>query len=173
MTHRSLKTRLLTPVLAAVLAPVAALSAVVAVPVAAEAAVAKANCQVHAVLLSKDGDGTIPAELEFMKSTLQNDEFAAYKGFHLLERKSLKLSADAKAESTFASGHRVGLTLLGGDEARLKLHLDLSSRDATKSLLSTDYSIEDNGLLMIGAGAHSDETRSGKLFFAIQCGRVG
>ena len=172
MTRRSLKTRLLIPALAAVLAPLSAFVTVLAVPGAAEAAVAKASCQVNAVLLSKDGDGTIPSELDFMKSTLQNDEFAAYKGFHLLERKELKLALDTKAESSFTSGHRVGLTLLGGDETRLKLHADLSSRDATKSLLSTDYSIEDNGLLMIGAGAYSDEKRSGKLFFAIQCGRV-
>lgn len=169
MTHRSPKTRLLAPLLAAVLAPLSVFTAVFAVPGVADAAT-KANCEVNAVLLSKDGDGTIPPELEFLKSTLQNDEFAAYKGFHLVERKALKLVLDTKAESTFASGHRVGLTLLGGDANRLKLHADLSSRDATKSLVSTDYSIDNNGLFMIGVGSHSTATHTGKLFFAIQCG---
>ena len=173
MTYRSPKSRLLVPVLAAVLAPVTAFSAVVVAPVAAEAAVTKANCQVTAVLLSKEGDGTIPPELEFMKSSLQNDEFAAYKGFHLLERKAVKLAVDTKADSPFTSGHRLGLTLLGGDDKRLKLHADLSSRDGSKSLVSLEYSIENDGLFMIGAGSYSNDSRSGKLFFAIQCGGAG
>lgn len=174
MSHRSPKSRVqlrfLAPVLAALLVPTAALAAA---PEDGKAAVTTANCQVTSVLLSKEGDGTIPAELEFMKTTLQNDEFAAYKGFHLLERKSMKLARDAKSEASFASGHRMGLTLLGNDDTRLKLHADLSSRDGSKSLLSTDYSMEDAGVLMIGAGSHTDATRTGKLFFAIQCGRAG
>lgn len=169
MTYRSPKSRLLAPVLAAVLAPVTAFSVAFA-PAAAEAAVSKASCQATAVLLSKEGDGTIPPELAFMKSTLQNDEFAAYKGFHLLERKAVKLTADTKADSSFSSGHKLGLTLLGGDEKRLKLHADLTGRDGTKSLVSLEYSIENDGLFMIGAGSYSNGPRSGKLFFAIQCG---
>jgi hypothetical protein len=173
MTYRSPKNRLLTTVLAGALMPATAFAAVASLSTAADAAVTKASCQVHAVLLKKEGDGTVPADLEFLKPTLKNEEFENYKGYELIERKALKLAIDTKSESTFAIGHKVGLTLLGGDEHRLKLHADLSSRDGTKSLLSTDYSIEDNGLLMIGAGAYSDDKRSGKLFFAIQCGRTG
>lgn len=169
MRHRN---RLFASVLATSLAVPLALSSVLT-PAVAVAAVTKASCQVHTVLLSKQGDGTIPAELDFLRTTLENDEFAAYKGFHLVERKTLKLVADVKSEATFGSGHRLALTLLGGDDTRLKLHADLSNRDATKTLLSTDYSIEDNGLLMIGAGNYADAKRTGKLFFAIQCGRVG
>lgn len=173
MSHRSPKSRVqlrfLAPVLAALMVP----TTVFAAGPDDKAAVTKATCQATAVLLTKDGDGTIPTELEFLKSTLQNDEFAAYKGFHLLERKAMKLSIDVKSEAAFSSGHRMGLTLLGNDDNRLKLHADLSSRDASKSLLSMDYSIENEGLVMIGAGAHTDATRTGKLFFAIQCGRAG
>jgi len=172
MKHRSPQTRLLAPVLAAVFAPVVAFSAVLATPAAAEAA-SKANCQVTGVVASKEGDGTIPPELAFMKETLQNDEFAAYKGFHLLERKALKLVPATKAETSFSSGHRLGLTLIGGDATKLKLHAELSNRDASKSLVSLDYTMVDNGLMMIGAGSFSDAKRSGKLFFAIQCGSAG
>lgn len=172
MTHRK-KNRLLTTVLAAGLVPVSAFAGVFSLATAADAAVTKASCQVNAVLLKKEGDGTIPPELEFLKPTLETEEFENYKGYELIERKALKLALDTKSEATFTIGHRVGLTLLGGDAARLKLHADLSSRDGTKSLLSTDYSINNNGLLMIGAGAYSDEKRSGKLFFAIQCGGAG
>lgn len=173
MTHRSPKSRLLAPVLAAVLAPMTAFAAVTVTPLVAEAAVTKANCQVTTVLMSKDGDGTIPPELEFMKPSLQNDEFAAYKGFHLIERKAVKLALSTKTDSTFTSGHRLGLTLMGGDEKRLKLHADLSSRDGSKSLVSLEYSIENDGLFMIGAGSYSNDAHSGKLFFAIQCGGAG
>lgn len=169
-TKSRVQLRFLAPVLAALMVP----TTVLAAAPSDKAAVSKASCQATAVLLSKEGDGSIPAELEFLKSTLQNDEFAAYKGFHLLERKAMKLAKDVKSEAAFASGHRMGLTLLGSDDNnRLKLHADLSSRDASKSLLSMDYSIENEGLVMIGAGSHTDATRTGKLFFAIQCGRSG
>lgn len=173
MTHRKTTSRWLASMVASALAVPLVGAAVFAVPAVADAAVTKATCQVHAVLASKEGDGTIPADLEFLRSTLANDEFAAYKSFTLLEKKSLKLALDTKGESTFGSGHKLGLTLLGGDDTRLKLQLDLSNRDGTKSLVSTAYSIEDNGLLMIGAGAFTDASRSGKLFFAIQCARAG
>lgn len=172
MTHRRIHSRLLASMFAGAIALPMALGAVALTPAVAEAAATKATCDTKLVLLTKEGSGVIPKELEALRSTLQEDEFAVYKGFHLLESKALKLSLDTKAESTFSSGHRLGLTLLGGDDTRLKLHADLSNRDATKSLLSTDYSIEDNGLLMIGAGAYTDGGRSGKLFFAIQCGRA-
>jgi hypothetical protein len=168
MTHR-IKTRLFAPLLASILVPTLAATSVLAAPSVARAAVSKANCQMHAVLLSKDGDGTIPKELAFLRSTFETDEFAAYKGFFLLERKTAKLALDTKAETSFKSGHRLGLTLRGGTEQRLKLHADLSSRDGSKALLSTGYEIDDAGVLMISAGSYSDEKRSGKAFFAISC----
>jgi hypothetical protein len=164
---------LLSTVLATVLVPVSAFAGVASLSAVADAAVTKASCQVSAVLLKKEGDGTVPPELEFLKSTLANEEFGLYKGYELIERKTLKLALDTKSDTTFATGNRIGLTLLGGDETRLKLHLNLSSRDGKKSLIETDYSIDNDGQLMIGAGAYSDEKRSGKLFFAIQCGRTG
>ena len=168
MTYR-IKTRLLAPILASVLAPTIAATAVLAAPGVADAAVSKANCQVHSVLLSKEGDGTIPKDLEFLRSTFATDEFAWAKGFFLLERKTLKLKLDTPSDTTFKTGNKLGLTLLGGGDKRIKLHAELSSRDGSKVLLATDYEIDDNGSLMISAGNYSDDTRSGKAFFAISC----
>lgn len=167
MTYR-IKSRLLAPIFASVLAPLAATS-VIAAPSVADAAVTKANCQVHSVLLSKEGDGTIPADLEFLRSTLATDEFEWVHGFFLLERKTLKLKLDTQAETTFKTGNKLGLTLLGVDEQRINLQAKLSSRDGSKQLLDTKYGIESGGFLMISAGSYSDETRSGKAFFAISC----
>lgn len=168
MTYRK-KTRLFAPILASVLAPTLAIAGVLAAPGVAEAAVAKANCQVHSVLLSKEGDGTIPADLEFLRSTFETDEFAWAKGFFLLERKTLKLKLDTQSETTFKTGNKLGLTLLGGDDQRINLQAKLSSRDGSKQLLDTKYGIESGGYLMISAGSYSDDTRSGKAFFAISC----
>jgi hypothetical protein len=168
MTH-PIKTRLFAPLLASILVPTLAAASVMAAPAVASAAVSKANCQMHAVLLSKEGDGTIPKELEFLRSTFATDGFAIYQGFFLLERKTVKLTLDTKADTSFRTGHRVGLTLLGGDDKRIKLHADLSSRDGSKSLLSTGYEIDDAGVLMISAGSYTDDERSGKAFFAISC----
>ncbi len=169
MTHRT-PHRSLVAVLAAALAPVLGVSAAIAVPSAAQAAVSKANCRLHQVLLSKEGDGNVPKELAFLRDTLKNDEFAIYKGFYLLERKTLKLDLESRVDAGFGTGHKLGLTLLGGDDAKLKLRAELTGRDGVKSLLDTTYSIQNNGQLMISAGSHTDAGRSGKLFFAIQCG---
>ncbi|MCA9708665.1 MAG: hypothetical protein KDK70_22645, partial [Myxococcales bacterium] len=100
---------------------------------------------------------------------LRDDQFAAYRSFRLIEQKALDLDLGKKAEVKFRSGNRLALSLMGNDDTRLKLHADLSSRDGKKSLLGTDYSMEDGGVLMIGAGKFED----GKLFFAIQCARSG
>jgi hypothetical protein len=168
---RTTKTKLMSVALASALMPAALLGVTLAAPSEARAAVSKAHCQVHAVLASKEGDGSIPKELDFLRDTLKNDEFAAYKGFHLLEKKTVKLKLEERAKLTLKSGNALALTLLGGDDTKLKLHAELSSRDGSKSLLSTDYSIEDHGLFMIGAGNHSEGALTGKLFVAIQCAR--
>src|SRR5262249_34277523 len=97
MTHR-IKNRLLAPLVATMLVPTLVATSVLAAPRVASAAVSKAKCQLHAVLLSKEGDGTIPKDLEFLRSTFETDEFAAYKGFYLLERKTLKLELETKSD---------------------------------------------------------------------------
>lgn len=177
MMHGRMKSRLLASALVAVLAPTAVVATYVA-PLEARAApilkvVKKAECQVHAVLASKDGDDGIPEKLRFLEAQLKDDEFAAYKSFHLIEQKALTIKLDAPSEVTLTTGNRLGLSLLGNDDTRLKLHANLSSRDGSKSLLSTDYSMEDAGVLMIRAGSYTHEDIAGKLFFAIQCARSG
>ncbi|MCH9681039.1 MAG: hypothetical protein K0V04_06380 [Deltaproteobacteria bacterium] len=169
--------RLLASALAAVLTPAIALSAFV-LPTQAQAAapapvvsVDHAKCQVHAVLASKEGNAGIPKELKFLETQLKDDEFAAYKSFRLIEQKALKLDRGKKTDVSFTSGNRLGLRLIGGDDKRLDLHADLSSRSGTKSLLATDYSIEDAGVLMIRAGSYTHKDDTGRLFFAIQCVR--
>lgn len=173
MMHPRMKSRLLASALAVVLAPSAAVATLVAPAQAQAAPVQKASCQVHAVLASKEGDGSISPDLEFLQEQLQDDQFAAYKKFRLIEQKALDLRLEKKSEVTFRSGNRLALRLLGNDDTRLKLHADLSGRDGKKALLGTDYSIEDRGVLMIGAGKFDFEGTSGKLFFAIQCARSG
>lgn len=154
--------------LAMVLAPAMVLGGTwLSAPQAAEAA-SKANCQVHAVLASKEGDGKIPKSLNFLKSTLEDDQFAAYKSFHLVDKKTLKLAGDKASSAKFSSGHKLGLTLLK-TEPKLKLHLDLTGRDGSKNLVRTDYSIDNNVMFMIGAGKFKQGEIAGKLFFAIQC----
>ncbi len=176
MMHRRMKSRLFASALAAVLAPAAVL-ATVATPVTAEAAtVKKAKCQAHVVFVSKDGDGSIPAELKFLEEQLKDDQFAAYKSFRLMEQKELKLSLGKASEVKFSSENRLRLSLLGNDDKHLKLHAELTGRDG-KKMLNTDYSIEDAGVLMIVAGKVSHEVDGkqvdGKKVFAIQCARSG
>ena len=167
---RGVRARTLGTVLAMALTPVFALATPTAVS-EAHAAVKKADCQVHAVLASREGDGKVPKTLEFLRETLEDDAFAAYKGFHLIDKKTVKLAFEKASETSFKSGHKLQLTLLGGDEGRLKFRADLTGRDGKSSLIGTDYSIEDNGLLMIQAGRYTSGEVEGKLFFAIQCAR--
>lgn len=170
----SVRHRGLGAMLAMALVPAFALTApIVASSAHAASAVQKADCEVHAVLASKEGDGKIPKNLEFLRETLEDDAFAAYKGFHLIDKKALKLALDKASESGFKSGHKLRLTLLGGDDGKLKFRADLTGRDGKTALIGTDYSIEDNGLLMIQAGRYTSGEIAGKLFFAIQCARRG
>lgn len=173
MMHGRMNSRLLASALAAVLAPTVVVASY-ATPLEARAAeVKEAKCQVHAVLASKDGDVGIPDKLRFLEAQLKDDEFAAYKSFHLIEQKALSIKLDGSSDITMSSGNRLGLSLLGNDDTRLKLRVSLSNRDGSKSLLSADYSMEDAGVLMIRAGSHTHEGIEGKLFVAIQCARSG
>lgn len=135
------------------------------VPAHALAAVEKAACKVHAVHGVREGDGSIPAELAFLEDQLRDDQFAAFKSFKLLEAKTLKLELKKPASAALKSGHEIRLELLGSADKRLKLHAMLSDRRGSKPLVSTDYVIESNGVLIVGGPAY----QNGKLFFAIQC----
>jgi hypothetical protein len=168
-----MKSRLLASALAAVLTPAVLVGTYAAPSHARAAAVKEANCQVHAVLASRKDGGGIPEKLRFLEAQLKDDEFAAYKSFHLIDQKALTVKLDVASEMTLTTGNRLGLSLLGNDDTRLKLRASLSSRDGSKSLLSTDYSMEDAGVLMIRAGSYTYEGIEGKLFVAIQCARSG
>ncbi len=172
MTHR-MKQRVLGSVLASLMVPTLALGAVALDPAVAQAEVGKAKCQFTAVLLSKDGDGKIPKELEALRSFFESEQFEIYKGFRLVDQKTLKLDKAAAegSSATFKSGHKLKLNLLGGDDKKLKLKLDLSKRDGTGSLVNTEYSIDDNALFMFDVGKYEDAKGAGHLMFVSQCHR--
>jgi hypothetical protein len=175
MKHGTMKSRILASTLVGVLAPVAPFVALLASSSSAQAApdVQNAECQIRAVLASKTGDEGIPEELSFLKAQLSGDEFAAYKSFHLVDQKALKIQLGKASEVKFRSGNRIGLSLLGNDDKRLKIHAELSSRDGKKPLLAADLTFTDGSVVMVRAGTYEHENVSGKLFFAIQCVRGG
>lgn len=170
-----MKTRsLLSFALSSVLAPAAMFGAVAAAAPTAHAAPAKAKkavCKVHAVLASKEGDGTIPKNLEFMKEWLTDEPYDRYKSFHLLGTKKADIVLGKATETEFKTGHKMQLSLLGGDEKKLKLHLALTHADGKKNLVAMDYSIEDNGLFFVQGGEKEWNEVTGRVFWAIQCAR--
>jgi hypothetical protein len=171
MSIGRIKERLVAAVVATVMAPALAFGAAFTGDVSEAEAAEKAECQVHAVLASKEGDGKIPKNLEFLRKTLEADEFAWAKSFHLLDKKEFKLKVDKPKEATFKTGHAMRLTLLGaGEEGKLQYHFSLSGRDGTKPLVDADYSIERHGQILTGVGTYTEGDLAGKLFFAIQCG---
>jgi len=172
MKTRSRKS-LLSLALSSILAPAAVFGAVAGVSPTANAApkAEKAVCKVHAVLASKEGDGKIPKNLEFMKEWLTDEPYDRYKSFHLLGSKKADIKLGKATETDFKTGHKMKLSLLGGDEKKLKLHLDLTHRDGKKNLVAMDYSIEDNGLFFVQGGEHKAGEVTGRIFWAIQCAR--
>ena len=132
-------------------------------PAEARAEVTSAACQIYAVLATKSGDGTIPPDLSFLADQLRDDQFAAFKGFRLLESKALQLRVGAPASAAMSSGHQIQLALLGAELSKLKLHATLLAGE--KTLIDTEYKIESSGILLIGGVRHPE----GKIFFAIQC----
>lgn len=174
---------LLSLALSSLLVPAAALAAVASVSTVAHAApgktpskkvssnAEKAVCKVHAVLASKEGDGKIPKNLEFMKEWLTDEPYDRYKSFHLLGSKKVELKVSKATATEFKTGHKMKLSLLGGDEKKLRLHLDLTHRDGKKNLVAMDYSIEDNGLFFVQGGEHKSGEVTGRIFWAIQCAR--
>lgn len=188
MTHARNRSRLLASTLTAALVPAAFVASyvnVVAPSVASAAAapaeapaVLKADCHVHAVLASKEGERGIPKELQFLKAQLSGDEFAAYKSFYLLEKKALEIQSDKDTQVKLRTGNRLGLRLLGKDDTRIKLHVDFTGSDGRTSILSTGYSALNGGVLIVGGTQVEDTvaekgkkktTRKGKLFVVIQC----
>ena len=165
---------LLSLALSSVLAPVAVFGGVASTPLAALAAPSKAEkavCKVHVVLASQEGDGTIPKNLEFMKEWLTDEPYDRYKSFHLLGTNKAEIMLGKATETEFKTGHKMALSLIGGDEKKLKLHLDLTHRDGKANLVAMDYSIEDNGLFFVQGGEHKSGEVTGRIFWAIQCAR--
>lgn len=170
---------LLSLALGSLLVPAVALAAVATVSTAAHAAPAKtvspsaekAVCKVHAVLASKEGDGKIPKNLEFMKEWLIDEPYDRYKSFQLLGSKKIELKVSKATATEFKTGHKMKLSLLGGDEKKLKLRLELTHRDGKKNLVAMDYSIEDNGLFFVQGSEHESGEVTGRIFWAIQCAR--
>ena len=167
MMYTSTTKRLLATTVVAVLLPGVVGSAYLVPDVAHAAEVQAVACKVTAVLVQKDGDGTIPADLKFLEEQLRDDQFAAFKGFRLLETKSLRLGIDKPAQAALKSGFQLKLSLLGEDSNKLKLHANLLAPGRDAPLIDTDYAIDNNGLLLVGGVRHLD----GKIFFAIQCGK--
>ena len=132
------------------------------------ASVAKADdsaqCRVTEVLAKKDGDGTVPRNLKFIESELKSDAFAAYKSFELLDAKDYKLELNVDKKQRTKSGHSLGLKLLGITNDKLKVNVSVFSAKQ-KKLLSTAYSIENKGLVLLAGYKHAE----GKIIFAVQC----
>ncbi len=139
-------------------------------PAKAHASEPSAACRVHAVVAEKTGSG-VPKELEFLRKTLEDDAFAAYKGFRLLDHQVYNLAISEPIKHSFRSGHDLTLALLGMAGSRLELQAKLVRQNDQKQLLGTKYGIENQGLLMVQAGVYNDKGVSGKLFFAVQCAK--
>ena len=157
--------RILAPVFSAFLLPAIVLGGFTLTSPEVRAEVKSAACKVTAFLASKDGDGSIPADLKFLEEQLHDDQFAAFKGFRLLESKTLKLGLDKAAVAALQSGFNLRLSLLGEEATKLKLHANLTAAGRDKPLVDTAYKIDNNGLLLVGGVRHLD----GKVFFAIHC----
>jgi hypothetical protein len=156
--------RILASAFTALLLPATILGGLSLTPAEVLAEVKAAACKVSTFLATKDGDGSIPVELKFLEEQLRDDQFAAFKGFRLLEAKTLKLGLD-KPSIAALQGFQLRLSLLGEEETKLKLHANLIAPGRDKPLVDTAYKIDNNGLLLVGGVRHLD----GKVFFAIQC----
>lgn len=172
MMYVKIKKRLAASALAAALAPAMVLGGTFfGLSGDAVAAPKAGNCQVYEVLASKEGDGKIPKNLEFMKDWLTDEPYDRYKAFRLIDKKSFKIKLGEESGVKFKTGHKMKLKLLGGDEKQLKYHLFLTQADGKKKLVGMDYSIEDNGLFFVQGGEHTFEGKVGKVLWATHCVR--
>lgn len=127
-----------------------------------------AQCKVVAIHASKKAPGKsaarVPSALAAFKRELSDDQFAAFKSFHLLEQKSSAVQAAKRSALAFRSGYVVGLKLVKKQGARLKVHVDLGKKGG-RSLVDLDYWMRSGGLLMLVGGSYQD----GKVIFATRC----
>ena len=168
MTHRSIHSRFRNRLWGSVLSGALVLPAMAVGGVAllnpsiADAAITTASCRIHAVEVSPEGDGTIPAELDFLRDQLQAPEFARYKSFVLLDAKDFKLEVGKPLEHKFKTGHGVNLSLLGGEADKLELHTELT-RNGT-SLVNMDFSLRSKQIMLIPV-----RRGDSAVIFAYQC----
>lgn len=131
-----------------------------------------AQCELNAVLASKQGDGSIPKNLEFMRSWLTGPLYSHYKSFVLLDKKSMSLRGKGPQEVRLTTGNTLKLRLLGVSKEKLKLKLELSTRTgADKKLVTTDYTIPDNALFFVQGGEYKSGDVTGALVLTVQCAR--
>lgn len=164
MTHRSIHSQLLASTLAGLLAVPAVLASAVTLlsPAVANADVTAASCRIHAIEATLEGDGTIPAELEFMADQLKTGAFAQFKGIRLMESQDYKLAVGTAVDKKFKSGHNVKLGLLGGEQDKLELQTEIL-RGGT-SVFKLDWAMKIAGLMLIPV-SRGDQT----IIFAFQC----
>lgn len=166
MTDRTqtMHSRILASSLATLLASPALFAGAVTLlsPSVVDAAVSEATCRIHAVEARQDGDGTIPADLQFLADQLQAPEFARYKGFVLLDTKDFKLELGKVVDQKFKSGHNLELSLIGGELDKLELHTNL--KRGSKSLVDVSFVVGSNQIMLIPV-RRGDQA----IIFAYQC----
>ena len=162
MTKRSIHSKFMASSLATVLAlPALAGALTFATPDIAEAA-DKATCRIHAIEAKEQGDGKIPAELDFMADELKAPAFRIYKGFKLLDVQDFKLEIGKVEDNKFKSGHNLELSLLSKRGGKLELHTKLMRSDAV--LVDMDFGMQSNQFVLIPVTR--DDTA---VIFAYQC----
>lgn len=128
-------------------------------PATAEAAVTSATCQIHAIEAKLEGDGKIPAELDFIADQLRQLQ---YKSYRLLDAKDFKLELGKTVDQKFKSGHNVKLSLVGDKDGKLELRTELLRGEL--SLLNVEFSLKNNQAILMPV-TRGDET----VIFAYQC----
>ena len=126
----------------------------------------EATCRCYAVIASKNAaSARVPSELAFMAADLNDDQFAAYKSFRLLEQKELKLHGSAVQAVGFSTKHRLELKLIEREDSRFKLHVNLLEAGGARPMVNLDAWIRKDGLLMFVGGSYQGD----KLIFATRC----
>lgn len=172
MTHRStpstrfanLHSKLLVSVFAGLVSTPVLFAGAAALlsPSVANAAMTEAECRIYAVEATQDGDGKIPADLEFLSDQLKAPEFARYTRVRLMEFKDYKLQAGKIVDHKFKSGHNVKLTLVGGENGKIELKTELLR--ANTSVVKINFLVKVAQFVMIPV-RRGDQA----VIFAYQC----
>ena len=162
MTHRSTYSKFLALSLASLMTPALIGAATFMTPTLSQAAVNDAACRIHAVEALEEGDGSIPADLEFLADRLRAPEFARYNGFRLIDTSDFQLELSKVVDHKFKSGHNVELTLLGEKDGKLELNTKL--KRGSSSLVDMDFVVGSNQIMLIPV-RRGDQT----VIFAYQC----